>query len=1066
MIDKILECSVRQRVLVLMGALALLLGGLWSATKLPMDAIPDITGVQVQVNTTVPALAPDEVEKLVTVPLEMALGGVAGVTEMRSLSRFGLSQITLQFTDKSDIYRARQLVTERLQSAADSLPAGLTPKLIPITTGLGEVFYYTVDYAPGAPNAPASREGQLMELWQIQEYVIKPQLRTVQGVAEVNAYGGYVKQIVVQPDIAKLRDAGLTVNDLAKVVGENVENTGGGIVNSGNEQLVIRGVGRVVSPQEIAELPVKFAAGVMPMRVKDFADVEIGHAFRTGAATHSGQEAVLGVAMMLMGENSHAVAERVAEKVDEIQKQLPTGVVIKQEYNRKNLVHRTIRTVATNLFEGALLVTAVLLLLLGNWRAALIVASAIPLAFLFAITGMTRFGISGNLMSLGAIDFGLIIDGAVVIVENVVRQLGTKQHQLGRQLTTEERLHTVAAASKQVGTPMFFGVLIIAIVYLPILALSGIEGKMFHPMALTVMLALGGSLVLALTLMPALCSFLLRRNIAERENVIIRAIKSVYSPILRLSLRLRWLVVFAAVALFGLAILIFTRLGADFIPKLDEGTFTMMVYRAASISVDATVEQQRKTEQEIQKRVPEITHVFSRIGSAEIATDPMPPSDCDFYVYYKPRNEWRKTGNGPISKDDLAKIITAEIERLNPGVRVMVAQPVEMRFNEMLEGIRADIAVKIFGNDHDVLERLGSEVKEVLEQIPGTREGEGEVEYETTGRAPMLEIKVKRDVLAKYNLHVGDVNQTIAAALGGQTVGTMIEGNRRFEIVVRLAEKDRENLEAIRALPVRVGEAGMLPLGELADIERVKTVSPILRDSAQRRAALMVNLRGRDVESWVREAEAKVREHVKLPEGYTLEFGGQFENLREAKARLAIVVPAALVFIFVLIFMAFASVRQALLVYSGVPLAITGGIIALWLRDMPFSISAAVGFIALSGVAVLNGVVMISYFNQLRERGLDTRSAVIEGSLTRLRPVLMTAAVAAFGFIPMALSTGAGAEVQRPLATVVIGGIVSSTFLTLVLLPVLYEWVEREARLRRPEPHPLPDPASTKEAYF
>jgi heavy metal efflux system protein len=1046
MIDKILEFAVRQRVLVLMGALALLLLGLWSANKLPMDAIPDITGVQVQVNTTVPALAPDEVEKLVTVPLEMALGGVAGVTEMRSLSRFGLSQITLQFTDKSDIYRARQLVTERLQSALDSLPAGLTPKLIPITTGLGEVFYYTVDYAPGASNAPATREAQLMQLWEIQEYVIKPQLRTVPGVAEVNAYGGYVKQIVVQPDIAKLRTAGLTVNDLAKVVGENVENAGGGIVNSGNEQLVIRGVGRVVSPQEIAELPVKFAAGVMPMRVKDLADVQIGHAFRTGAATHGGQEAVLGVAMMLMGENSHAVAERVAEKVDEIQKRLPASIVIKQEYNRKNLVHRTIRTVSTNLFEGALLVTAVLLLLLGNWRAALIVATAIPLAFLFAITGMTRFGISGNLMSLGAIDFGLIIDGAVVIVENVVRQLGLKQHQLGRALTTEERLHMILAASKQVGTPVFFGVLIIAIVYLPILALSGIEGKMFHPMALTVMLALGGSLVLALTLMPALCSFLLRRNIAERDNVIIRAIKSIYSPILRLSLRLRWLVVFLAAALFGLAILIFTRLGADFIPKLDEGTFTMMVYRASSINIDQSVEQQRKTEREIQKTVPEITHVFSRIGSAEIATDPMPPSDCDFYIYCKPQREWRKAGNEPISKDELAKIITAEIEKLNPGVRVMVAQPVEMRFNEMLEGIRADIAVKIFGNDYDVLERLGSEVKEVLEQIPGTREGEGEVEYETTGRAPMLEIRVKRDVLAKYNLHVGDVNQTITAALGGRTVGTMIEGNRRFEIVVRLAEKDRENLEAIRALPVRVGDAGMLSLGELADIEQVKTVSPILRDSAQRRAALMVNLRGRDVESWVREADSKVREHVRLPEGYTLEFGGQFENLREAKARLAIVVPAALAFIFVLIFMAFGSVRQALLVYSGVPLAITGGIVALWLRDMPFSISAAVGFIALSGVAVLNGVVLISYFNQLREQGSEVRSAVVEGSLTRLRPVVMTAAVAAFGFIPMALSTSAGAEVQRPLATVVIGGILSSTFLTLLLLPVLYDWVEGRDR--------------------
>ena len=1046
MIDKILEFSVRQRVLILMGAFALLLSGLWSAYKLPMDAIPDITGVQVQVNTSVPALAPDEVEKLVTIPLEMALGGVAGVTEMRSLSRFGLSQITLQFTDKTDIYRARQLVTERLQTAADSLPPGLTPKLIPITTGLGEVFYYTVDYAQDATNLPPTREAQLMKLWEIQEYVIKPQLRTVQGIADVNAYGGFIKQIVVHHNVQKLRDAGLTVDDLAKIVGENVENAGGGIVNSGTEQLVIRAVGRVNSPQEITELPVKFGAAVMPLRVKDFANVEIGHAFRTGAATHGGREAVLGVAMMLAGENSHAVAERVAEKVQDVQKQLPSGVIISPEYNRRNLVHRTIHTVSMNLFEGALLVVAVLLFLLGNWRAALIVATAIPLAFLFALIGMTRFGISGNLMSLGAIDFGLIIDGAVVVVENIVRQLGAKQHQLERRLTVEERLHTVLAASKQVGTPMFFGVLIIAIVYLPILALSGIEGKMFHPMALTVMLALGGSLVLALTLMPALCSFVLRGKIAERDNFIIRVLKIVYAPTLQLALRLRWLIVLGAVALFAIAIFIFRHLGADFIPKLDEGTFTMMVFRSSSISIEQSIEQQSKTEQEIQKRVPEITHVFSRIGSAEIATDPMPPSDCDFYVYYKPQSEWRKIDNRPITKDDLAKIIATELEALNPGARIMVAQPVEMRFNEMLEGIRADIAVKIFGNDYDVLERLGSEVKEILEQIPGTREGEGEVEYETTGRSPMMEIRVKRDVLAKYNVHAGEVNQTIATALAGQTVGTMIEENRRFDIVVRLAEADRESIDAIRGLPVRVGDSGLLPLGDLADIQRVQTVSPILRDSAQRRAALMVSLRGRDVESWVREADAKVREHIQLPEGYMLEFGGQFENLREAKARLAIVVPLALVFIFVLIFMAFGSVRQALLVYSGVPLAVTGGIIALWLRDMPFSISAAVGFIALSGVAVLNGVVMISYFNQLREQGSNVRSAVLEGSLTRLRPVLMTAAVAAFGFIPMALSTSAGAEVQRPLATVVIGGIVSSTLLTLLLLPILYDWVERRTQ--------------------
>jgi heavy metal efflux system protein len=1046
MIDKILEFAVRQRVLVLMGALALLLVGLWSANKLPMDAIPDITGVQVQVNTTIPALAPEEVENLVTFPLETALGGIAGVTEMRSLSRFGLSQITLQFTDKTDVYRARQLVTERLQSAADSLPPGLTPKLVPITTGLGEVFYYTVDYAPGATNAPPTREAQLMELLQVQEYIIKPQLRTVPGIAEINAYGGHVKQIVVQPRLDKLRDAGLTVSELARVVSENVENAGGGIVNSGSEQLVIRGVGRVVSPQEIAELPVKFASSVMPLRVKDVADVQIGHAFRTGAATDEGVEAVIGVAMMLMGENSRAVSERVARKVEDIQKRLPSGIVIKPQYKRSELVDRTIHTVEKNLFEGAMLVVAMLLFLLGNWRAALIVATAIPLAFLFAITGMARFGISGNLMSLGAIDFGLIIDGAVVIVENVVRRLGLKQQQLSRALTTEERLHTVLAASKQVGTPMFFGVLIITIVYLPILSLAGIEGKMFHPMALTVMLALGGALVLALTLMPALCSFLLRGHIHEGDNRLIRFCKHLYLPTLRAALRLRWLVVAGAVVLFALAVFVFTRLGADFIPVLDEGAFTMMVYRTPSISVDATVAAQTMTDREIKARVPEVERVFTRIGSAEIATDPMPPSDADFYIFYKPRAQWRKVNGHPITKAELAKVITKELETLNPGAYVMVAQPIEMRFNEMLEGIRADIAVKIFGNDYEVLGRLGKEVKEVLEKIPGTREGEGEVEFETMGRTPMLEIQVKRDVLAKYNVQAGDVNQVIAAALGGHTAGALIEGNRRFDIVVRLAEKDRESLDAIRALPVRVGESGMLPLGTLADIERVTTVSPIMRDSGQRRSALMVNLEHRDVESWVREAEAKVRDQVKLPEGYTIEFGGQFENLLEAKARLGIIVPIALLFIFVLIFMAFGSVRQAVLVYTGIPLAITGGVFALWIRGMPFSIAAAVGFIALSGVAVLNGVVIVSYFNHLREQGKDVLAAVTEGSLTRLRPVLTTAAVAVFGFVPMALATSAGAEVQRPLSTVVIGGIVSSTFLTLLLLPVLYDWVERRDR--------------------
>ncbi|HEU0011109.1 MAG TPA: CusA/CzcA family heavy metal efflux RND transporter [Verrucomicrobiae bacterium] len=1067
MIDRILEFSLRQRAFVLMATFALLGAGVWSARHLPMDAIPDITGVQVQVNTDIPTLAPEEAEKLVTFPLETALAGIAGVTEMRSLSKFGLSQITLQFADGTDIYRARQLAAERLQSAAGALPLGITPQLAPISSGLGEVFYYTVDYAPGATNKPATRVAQLMELTQIQEYVIKPRLRTVAGVAEVNTQGGYEKQIVVQPRLDALREAGLTVGELARVVSENVENAGGGPVNYGIQQLVIRGVGRVTSPEEIAELPVKFAAGILPLRVKDVAEVRPGHAFRTGAATENGVEAVLGTTMMLMGENSRAVSERVAHRVAEIQKRLPAGIVITPQYDRRELVDRTIGTVERNLGEGALLVVVVLLVLLGNWRAALIVAAAIPLAFLFAITGMKWFGISGNLMSLGAIDFGLIIDGAVVIVENVVRQLGVRQRQLGRALTTEERIHAILAAGKQVGSPMFFGVLIISIVYLPILALAGIEGKMFHPMALTVMLALGGALVLALTLMPALCSFLLRgrpraaalTTLAKNEpphagthesneegNRLIRLAKKIYAPLLDAALRLRWLVVGGAVALLALTIVVFTRLGANFIPTLDEGAFTIMVLRTNSISVDGVVEAQTMTDREILKRVPETTRVFSRIGSAEIASDPMPPSDSDFYISYKPRDAWRQVDGRPITKAQLGQIISKELEALNPGAQIMVAQPIEMRFNEMLEGIRADIAVKIFGPDYDTLDRLGAEVKELIEKIPGTRKGEGEVEFETMGRAPMLEVKVKRDALARYNLRAADVNQVIATALGGHTAGTLLEGDRRLDIVVRLADRDRENLEAIRALPVRVGEHGLLPLGTLVEFNRTATVSPIMRDSGQRRAALMVDIEDRDMEGWVREAEAKVRAQVKLPEGYTIEFGGQFENLLAAKARLMVVVPAALLFIFVLIFLAFGSVRQALLVYSGIPLAVTGGVFALWLRGMPFSITAAVGFIALSGVAVLNGLVLVSCFNQLREEGRDLLAAVREGALIRLRPVLMTAAVAALGFLPMALSQSAGAEVQRPLATVVIGGVLSSTFLTLVLLPLLYAWVEKDER--------------------
>ncbi len=1042
MIDRILEFALRQRGLVLLGATALLAIGLWSAWNLPIDAVPDITGVQVQVNTEVPALAPEEVEKLVTLPLETELAGTPGVQEMRSLSKFGLSQVTLQFSDGTDIYRVRQLISERLAGAVERLPRGLTPRLAPISTGLGEVYYYTLDYAPDAPNKPATRREQLMELQLLHDYRVKPLLRTVPGVADVNSIGGYEKQVVVALKLDALRAAGVTPEELAAVVAANVENAGGGIVSRAGEQLIVRAVSRVRTAAEIAALPVKFAGGVRALTVGDLADVGIGSNVRTGAASANGEEALIGTAMMTAGGNSRAIAHAVAEKLATLPAHLPPGVVVTPQYNRAELVDATIRTVEKNLFEGAVLVIAVLFALLGNWRAALIVSLAIPLSFLFAITGMARFGISGNLMSLGAIDFGLIIDGAVVIVENVVRRLGARQHELGRLLTREERHAEVLAACRQVGRPMFFGVLIITLVYVPILALGGIEGKMFHPMALAVMLALGGALVLALTLMPALCSFVLRGRVAETENPVMRLALRVYRPVLAAALRFRLALAAGALALAALAGVTFSRLGAEFIPALDEGSFTLMVFRDPAISLDEAVAQQKHTEQLVRQRVPEVTRVFSRIGTSEIATDPMPQSDGDFYVFYRPRAEWRRENGALITKQRLGEILRTEVETINPGAAVLVAQPIEMRFNELLEGIRADLAVKVYGDDYDATEKVAAELKELLEAIPGA----GEIEFESLGRTPLLEVVAKRDALARYGVQAAELNHAVASALAGEEAGVLVDGDRRHPVVVRLPETSRADPEALRALPVRVGENGLLPLGDLADLREVKTVSPVLRDAGRRRSALLVNLDTSDIEGWVRAAQEKVRTEIKLPPGVTVEFGGQFENLLAAKARLALVVPATLLLIFGLIVLAFGRLRQALIVYTGIPLALTGGVFALWARDLPFSITAAVGFIALSGVAVLNGVVLVSCFNELRATGRSIRDAVIEGSLTRLRPVLMTALVAALGFVPMALATGPGAEVQRPLATVVIGGIFTATLLTLVLLPALYAWVEREEK--------------------
>jgi heavy metal efflux system protein len=713
MINKILEFSMRQPGFILLAAVVLLGAGLWSALHLPIDAVPDITGVQVQINTEVPALAAEESEKLVTQPIERALAGLPGVDEMRSLTKFGLSQVTLQFKDGTDIYRARQLVAERLQGVLERLPTGASPKLAPMSTGLGEIFYYNVQYHADAKNKPATERERLIELSEIQEYVIKPLLRTVPGIAEINESGGYEKQYVIQPRPEALAQVGMTFSELADLIGQNVQNAGGGIISRGGQQLTIRAVSRVNSTEDIASLPLKFGAEVKPLLVKDVAQVTLGTKFRTGAATLNGHEAVIGTTMMLAGENSREVAERVKARIAEIQTKLPEGVEIQIQYDRSQLIERTIRTVRTNLFEGAVLVVAVLLALFGNWRAALIVASAIPLSFLFALTGMTRFGISGNLMSLGAIDFGLIIDGAVVIVENIVRQLGQRQHQLGRELTVEERAHTVLTAAKQVGNPMFFGVVIITVVYIPILTLSGIEGKMFHPMALTVMFALAGALLLSLTLMPVLCSFVLRGKVHEGDNVVIRFAKRVYEPILKLALRLRWIVVMAAVALFVGSLWLFNRLGAEFVPKLDEGSITSMLYKPVGMSLEESLKTDREVETRLLENFPEITRVFSRIGTSDIATDPMPPNESDFYIFYKPMADWPKTDGRPTNKAELNDQIEAMLKKMNPDYSILIAQPIEMRFNEMLEGTRAELAVKIFGHDYDVLEKLAEQIKTI-----------------------------------------------------------------------------------------------------------------------------------------------------------------------------------------------------------------------------------------------------------------------------------------------------------------------------------------------------------------
>jgi cobalt-zinc-cadmium resistance protein CzcA len=1039
MIAALARWSIRRRGAVLTCALLLSLLGLWSAPRVPIDAMPDITGPQVQINTALPALAADEAESRVTIPLESELSGLPGLVEFRSLSKTGLSQVTLIFEDGTDIFRARQLVTERIAQATGNLPPGVVPVMAPISTGLGEIVYYALEYADGA-KAPTDEAARLRELRLLHDSRVRPALRSTSGLADVNVIGGHERQMLVEPDLAKMAKAALPMSELLRAIGKNTENAGGGVISVGGEAFTVRADTRVRTAQDIAGIPLR-PAGLGPtVTVGDVAKVSVGSASRMGAATVDGREAVVGAAIMLAGENSREVSRRAVEKLRVIGEHLPEGVRIRVLYDRSDLVGATIRTVETNLFEGAAIVVVVLLLLLGHWRAALLVALAIPLSFLLLLTGMAATKASANLMSLGAIDFGLIVDGSVVMVENFLRRMDDRVRSLGRSLTEDERTSELSAAASEVAGPMFLGVAVITLVYVPIFALEGIEGKMFKPMAGAVVVALAASALVALTVMPALASFGLRPSGHGEEGGLMRRLRSLFAPALAWCFAHRGLALGITMLAAVAAALGFTRLGADFIPQLDEGSISIQFVRAASLDLRSSVELQKKSEVLLRERFPEIDHLFARIGTAEIASDPMGPNVADTYVTLKPRETWRREGGAIVSKARLIELMSGVLERTVPGQTTMFSQPIQLRFNEIMAGARADLSLKVFGDELADMESVATQAVAVLRKIPGG----GDVEFEASGRLPSVDIVPKRDQLVRRNLHAEELNEVVSVALGGAKAGQIPSAGRPLDIVVRLPDAEQTPLSRIGDLPVSAedGSGTTVALSKVADIRAVERPGVITREDARRRLAILINVRGRDTESFVREAETRLKSELKPIGGVYWEFGGQFENLVRARERLALVVPAALGLILLLIYAGFGSFRQAALVFTCVPLAATGGVLALWLRGMPFTISAGIGFIAVSGIAVLNGIMLISFINQLRAGGTPLREAVTEGTLTRLRPKLLTALVASLGFLPMALSTGPGAEVQQPLATVVIGGIVTSTALTLLLLPVLYDWLE------------------------
>lgn len=1030
MIESILRVSIERRYLTLSFILVLIGVGIWSFQRLPIDAVPDITNVQVQINTEAPGYSPLEAEQRITYPVETALAGLPNLAYTRSMSRYGLSQVTVVFDEGTDIYFARNLIDERLGAIKNVLPPGLEPEMGPIATGLGEIFMYTVEAEPGAVQPDGSPYGPVA-LREIQDWIIKPQLATVPGVVEINAFGGYRKQYHVTPMPQKLLSFGVTMDDVVEALQENNDNRGAGYIERNGQQFLVRSPGQLENIEAIEQVVVANQDGT-PVRIADVAEVAIGKELRSGAATSDGQETVLGIAMMLMGENSRAVARDLATRLNQIKPSLPDGIEVEAVYDRTTLVDKAMSTVQKNLLEGALLVIAVLFLLLGNIRAALITAAVIPLSMLATITGMVRTGVSANLMSLGALDFGLIVDGAVIIVENATRRLSEAQTANNGRLERRERLQVVFEATNEVIRPSLFGVLIITVVYIPLFTLTGVEGKMFQPMAATVVMALLAALVLSLTVVPAAVAVFMKGRISEKENPVIAAAKSLYRPLLIRALQWRWWLMSAAAVLVAASAWLATTLGSEFVPQLDEGDITVQALRITGTGLEQSVAMQQMLEEHIQA-IPQVAKVFSRIGTPEVATDPMPPNIADTYIILKARNEWPDPG---LSKAELLQQIEEAAKQL-PGNNYEFTQPIEMRFNELISGVRADLGIKIFGDD---LDQLLASAQSIL-AVVGGMEGAADGRMEQVDGLPMLSVHPKRMAIARYGLNVADVQDYVAASIGGESAGLIFEGDRRFELVVRLPETLRRDMNRLHELPVSLPDGGYVPLVELAELEIAPAPSQISRENGKRRVVVTVNVRDRDLGSFVAEARERIETEVDLPAGYWLDFGGSFEQLASASQRLAIVVPVTFAIIITLLVIALGSLKDALIIFTGVPLALTGGVLSLWLRDMPLSISAGVGFIALSGVAVLNGLVMLAFIRDRWHHSGDLIPSIIDGALLRLRPVLMTALVASLGFVPMALNTGTGAEVQRPLATVVIGGIISSTLLTLVVVPALYRIV-------------------------